>query len=259
MEFLHQIMLLVCQPIRISRIDCREIGIEQSIFLPFILENSPLKIYQMQQLAPLHTEIRTTVNDGSFQLQLYDGNGFMHLGNETQRLFIVAGIGEVQFRCKNLTGIISINIHGKGRQRKQVDAVSVFQCSQIGITHGHTNHVCHTGIISRRRPHPKEIMITPLDIEVVIIAKRIHNNMCPRTTVINITNNMQGINGKTLDQITHSYDKVIGTLGRNDGTDDDINIRMLIRIYSRFMQQLLNDIGKIFRQSFPHFGTGIFG
>ena len=183
----------------------------------------------------------------------------MHLRNEPQRLLVVTTVREIHLRCKDGTGIISIDIHGKRRQRQKIDAIPVFQRSQVGIAHGHADDIGHAGIVTRSGTHPQQVMIAPLNVKVVIVTERIHDDMSSRTAVINITHNVQGVNGQPLYQIAHSDYEIIGTFGRNDGTDDDIDISIFVRVNGRLVQQFLNDIGKIGRKSFPHFGTSIFG
>ena len=44
-------------------------------------------------------------------------------------------------------------------------------------------------------------MISPLNIEVMVIAQRIHDDMRARTTVVNIAYDMKRVNSQTLNQI----------------------------------------------------------
>ena len=56
------------------------------------------------------------------------------------------------------------------------------------------------------------------------------------TTVVYIAYDMKRVNGQTLNQIAHGYNKVIRALGRDYGADDDIDICVLIRLDRRFVQ-----------------------
>ena len=160
----------------------------------------------------------------------------MHLSNQTQSLLIIMSIGKVHFRHEDCARIIGIRIHCKSSQWKQIDSVSVFKCTQITIAHGHTYHVSDTTIITGSCSHPKNIMISPLNIEVVVITQCIHNDMCTGTTVVNITYDMKRINSQALNQITHSDNEIVGTLRSDNRADNYINISMLIRFDRRFVQ-----------------------
>ena len=60
--------------------------------------------------------------------------------------------------------------------------------------------------------------------------------MRTRTTVVDVTDNMQGVNSQPLNQVTHSNDEVICPLCCNNRTDNYIDISMFIRFDRRFMQ-----------------------
>ena len=85
-------------------------------------------------------------------------------------------------------------------------------------------------------------MISPLDVEIVIIAKRVHDDMRSRTTVVDIPHDMQGVNRQPLDKVTHGDDEIVRTLGRDNGADNYIDVSMFIRLHTRLMQQFLNDV-----------------
>ena len=169
----------------------------------------------------------------------------MHLCYQAQSLLIVIAVGEIHLRHKNSTRIICISIHGESCQRQQIDSITVFKSTQIAITHGHTYHIGYATIIAGSGSHPQNIMVAPLNVEVMIIAQSIHDDVCSGTTVVYIAYDMKRINRQPLNQITHGYNKVIRPLGRDNGTDNDIDISMLVGLDSRLMQQLLNDIGKL--------------
>ena len=166
----------------------------------------------------------------------------MHLGDQSQGFFVVGRIREIGFRSKDGTRIIRVHVHGKGCQRQKVDAIAIFQSSQIAVSHRHADHIRHTTRITCRCTHPKNIMVSPLDIEIMIIAQRVHNDMRTGATVINISDNMQRVDGQPLDQLTHGYNEGIGTFRTDYGTDDNIDVSMFIGFYTRLVEQLLYDV-----------------
>jgi AspT/YidE/YbjL antiporter-like protein len=100
----------------------------------------------------------------------------------------------------------------------------------------------HTTRIACRCTQPKNIMVSPLDIEIMIIAQRVHNDMRTGAAVINISDNMQRVDGQPLDQLTHGYNEGIGTFRTDYGTDDNIDVSMFIGFYTRLVEQLLYDV-----------------
>ena len=102
-------------------------------------------------------------------------------------------------------------------------------------------------------------MVSPLDIEVVIVAQGIHDNVWAGTSVKDISQNVKHVNGKPLYQVAESDDEVISPVGIDDGADNDIDVGLLVGVHAAFMQQLLNDVGELFGQSLAYFRAGIFG
>ena len=56
-------------------------------------------------------------------------------------------------------------------------------------------------------------MVSPLDIEMMVVAKCIHDDMGTRTTVVYIADHMQDIDRQPLYQVTHGDDEVFSTPG----------------------------------------------
>lgn len=85
-------------------------------------------------------------------------------------------------------------------------------------------------------------MVSPLDVEVMIVAKRVHDDVRTRSAVVDIAHDVQGVDRQPLDKVAHGYDEVVCPLGGDDRADDHIDIGMLVGLYGRFVQQLLNDV-----------------
>ena len=160
----------------------------------------------------------------------------MHLSYQAQSLLIIMSVGKIHLRHEDGARIIGIRIHCKSSQWKQIDSVSVFKRAQVAVAHGHTYHVGNTTIVTGSCPHPENIMISPLNIEVMVIAQRIHDDMRARTTVVNIAYDMKRVNSQTLNQIAHSDNEIVGTLGSDNRADNYIDISMLVRLDRRFVQ-----------------------
>ncbi len=236
MNLFYQFAFFFRQPVRIGRIYGREVGIAQSIFFSFVYKDATLKINLLQQFAVGHPKLRTTVDNFGLQFKLDNGNGFMHLSDQAQSLLIIMSVGKIHLRHEDGARIIGIRIHCKSSQWKQIDSVSVFKRAQVAVAHGHTYHVGNTTIVTGSCTHPENIMISPLNIEVMVIAQRIHDDMRARTTVVNIAYDMKRVNSQTLNQIAHSDNEIVGTLGSDNRADNYIDISMLVRLDGRFVQ-----------------------
>ena len=173
-------------------------------------------------------------------------------------LFFLSGITAGTLQSKALARIIRIGRNGKGRQRKQIDPISILQNVKIPISCTDTDHIRNTASLSGRSSHPQHVMISPLNIHTVVFHKLFHNNMRTRTSVINIPDNMQMIHDQPLDQLTERNDKFLRTAHPDNRIYNFIIIGFFIRKLRFLRNQLFNDISKIFGQCLPDFGTGIF-
>ena len=96
-------------------------------------------------------------------------------------------------------------------------------------------------------------MVTPLDIEVMVVAKCVHDDVGTRSTVVDVTDDVQQIDCQALDQVTHGDDEVVCAAGRDDRVDDLVYISRFVRLVARLVKQFLDDIGELLRQGLTHF------
>ena len=149
-------------------------------------------------------EFRSAHHQLPFQFELDDCNGLMHLLIQLQVLrVIVLSV----FNGKNIAVGIGISIHGKGGERNEIDAVAFLQGREIGITQGEADDIADAGIIARSSTHPQHIMIAPLDVPAVVAAHLVEDDMRTRTTVVDIAQDMQLVDGKALDDIGDGNDE----------------------------------------------------
>ena len=82
----------------------------------------------------------------------------------------------------------------------------------------------------------------------MILAQRVENDMCPLSAVVDVAKDMQLVDGQTLDDITNSNDKVVGTSGRDNGVDDAADIGGFVNIVGTLVHEFLDDVAKLLRQ-----------
>ena len=91
-------------------------------------------------------------------------------------------------------------------------------------------------------------MVSPCDVPRVISLKQVHDAVRARTTVVYITQYVQLVDGKTLDDIGNGHDEVVGTTCGNDGVDNYVDIVGLVLVFRPLVEQFLNDVGEVLRQ-----------
>lgn len=83
--------------------------------------------------------------------------------------------------------------------------------------------------------------------------------MCgPGPPVEDIAQDVKRVDGQPLDKVAQCHDEVIGTVCVDDGTDDDVDVCLLVGVHAAFVQQFLYDVGKFFGQGLAHFRAGVF-
>ena len=108
----------------------------------------------------------------------------------------------LSFQPETGTGVISISIHRKRSKRQQIDAISVFKDIQIAVSCTDTDHIGNASPLPGGGTHPQHIMISPLNINRMVLDQFFHDNMGARSSVVNITHNMKMVYRQPLDQLT---------------------------------------------------------
>ena len=174
------------------------------------------------------------------------------------RFHLLGVVYSAALQLKAGTGILSVCIHCKGCQRKKIDSVTVLQNVKISVTGADANHIGNAPSLPCCRPHPQDIMVSPLNIHGMMGHQLIHNQMRPRSPIVNISQNMQMIHNQPLNQAAESNDTLLHPAYPDNGLNNGIVIGFLIRHIDLFRNQLFNHIGKFRRQSLSHLGPGIF-
>ena len=101
-------------------------------------------------------------------------------------------------------------------------------------------------------------MITPLDIKIVVVAEVIHDMSCPRSAIEDITHNMQAIDYEVVNEMADGFQKILCLTRFDDGLDDGVVIHLSVGLCFRFMEELFDDVCKLFREQRAHFRAGVF-
>ena len=134
MQLVYHVLFFGCQLVRVCRIDSRHQAIPHFIFLVVQSENLLLEVNVMQQQSVFHFEFRSSPDYLSLKLELDYTDSLMHLCYHSQCL--VAVLCVIFLGIELCTRVVRIGFHGEGSEWQQIDAVSVFQCRQIAVSHG---------------------------------------------------------------------------------------------------------------------------
>jgi len=77
---------------------------------------------------------------------------------------------------------------------------------------------------------------------MVIVLQHIHDFVRPGSTVIDVTENMELVDGESLDDVGNGNNKGIGAPRVDDGVDNHVDICSLVRIFRALMEQFLDNV-----------------
>ena len=212
----------------------------------------------LQQTAPFHVPLGAAVEYLRLLLELDDADSLVHLGCQPHGL-IVQRVTRQQSWHELIARVVTIGLHRKCCQRYQIDAVAFFQRCQIGISQREPQHIADAGIVASSSTHPEHVMVAPLDVPRVILAQGVQYDVGPGPPVEDVAQDVQLVDGQTLDDVAYRNDKVVSTSRRDDRVYDDRHVCSLVNVIRTLVQQFLNDVCKLLRQRLAHFRTRIFG
>lgn len=87
----------------------------------------------------------------------------------------------------------------------------------------------------------------------MVVAKRIHDYVCPWPSVVDVAKDVQLINDQPLNDLAYCDDKVVGATSSDYSPYYCADIITFVLIVGTLMKQLLYYIGEILRQVLSYF------
>ncbi|MPM53103.1 hypothetical protein SDC9_99867 [bioreactor metagenome] len=164
----------------------------------------------------------------------------------------------VDFRHERFVAVLFVDHFRKRDQRTQRDPISILDDFQVVVTGRDADDVGHTGCRPARGTHPEDIMITPLDIQLVAIHESVDNFIRERASVVDVPDNMQVVDDQALDDMRDGSDQFCRAVQRDDGLDDLFVVILFVRHDCVFEKQLLDDMGVVGRDRLSDFRARVF-
>ena len=259
LDAVQHLLLLGGEPVGVRGVERGEALVPQLVRLPVQLDRPGLRVDAVQQQPVLHRELRPSPDDLPLELVLDDGDGLVHLRDEAHRLLVVRGLIGVQRGDEELAGVVGVRLHGEGGEGQQVDAVAVLEGRQVAVPQAHPHDVGDAPEAARGRPHPEDVVVAPLDVEVVVSAQGVHDDVRPRSPVVDVPDDVQLVDGEPLDEVADGNDEVVRPSRGDDGADDLVHVGRLVRLGGGLVQELLDDVGELGGQRLAYLGAGVLG
>ena len=191
-----------------------------------------------EQGAVFHSPFRVAPVKLTFELELDDGDSLMHLGDETQG-FVAQVLSFIRFGQERPAFVACIRLHGKGGEGHHVDAIALFERLRVGVTQRKAQQARHADWAARCRAHPEHVVVAPFDVQVMVVAERVHDEVGAGSPVVYVAEDVELVDGQALDQVAQGDDEVVRAAGRDDRVDDDVEIGLLVVVLDGLVKQFL--------------------
>ena len=228
-------------------------GVVHCIFLSFHLHFGVVSTDSRRHVSVRHFPFRVFVVECSLKFELDDRDGFVHLCHHAAGFFLQSVFLAELFRLERFALVFAVGFHGKGGERKEIDAVAFLQGSGVGIAQRETQHRRHAGRVSGCRSHPKNVVVSPLNVPVVVAAEAVHDEVRTGAAVIDVTEDVQAVDGKSLNQFAECDDETFGASRFDDGANNHADISLFVVVVRTFVKEFFDDIGKLLGEAFAHF------
>ena len=212
LHLLHDVGLFLGQHIGLGAIDGWEEGVEQRMFDTADIEHAPRIIDLIEQQAVFHQILRPPLDELALELELDDGDRLLHLRHQAD--FIAGEIfARVHLGAEQAARIVLVGFHGERGQRQEADPVTVAQRFHVAVAQRAAHHVGDAGLAPGGRAHPQDVVVAPLDVDLMMLHQVVKNEVRPRPTVVNVTDDVQLLDGQALDQFGQAGDEHHGAAG----------------------------------------------
>src|SRR5699024_6773000 len=123
----------------------------------------------------------------------------------------------------------------KDAQRPQGNAVAGFDYIQVVVADGVAQHRGNQSPGAGGGAHPQNVVVAPLNVHIVGLHERIHNNIRPGAPVEDIAYNVQLVHDQVLDDLADGPNDVGGLTNLDGGVDD---ILILVPAGTAFLCQM---------------------
>ena len=100
-------------------------------------------------------------------------------------------------------------------------------------------------------------MVAPLDVDVVVLRQRVHDEVRALAPVVDIAQDVQAVDGEPLDEVAQGGDELVGAVGGDDGADDAVEVVLLVVAVAGLVEQFLDDVGELAWQGLAHLRAGV--
>ena len=190
-KLVHDFLFAGAELVGVGDVEQRwQVLVEQFIDLAIEGNCAVFGINLIEHQAVIHMVFGMTTNDLTFEFELDDGDGLVHLGHQLSRTLQTRIVVEV-LGLPDGARVIAIDLHSEVGERQKIDAVTLFKCLDIGITDRDAEHRCNESEVAGSCSHPFDVVVAPLDVEIVVARECVHDFPSTGTTIEDVAYNVE--------------------------------------------------------------------
>ena len=195
--------------------------------------------------------MRATFDDLAFQLELDDRHRLLHLRHEAdflagERAFLR------NFRDEQVARIILVGLEGERCEGQQTDTVAVFQRLHVAVAQAGADYIGDTRFAASGAAHPQNVVISPLDIDLVVFHQRIKDKVRTGAAIIDVADDVESFNCQVSNQFSQTCDEGQRAAGRHDRFDLALVIRRFVFDAFLIVEQFFDGFGHRLGQKIPY-------
>ena len=184
------------------------------------------------------------------KLELYDAYRLVHLRYYRVAVILIS-VRVRALRREAFAGIVLIDAHGKHRQRPDVYPVAVLKEVVVVVAQADAHGVCDAAAVPRRGPHPENVVVAPLDIDIALLLQLVYHQMRAVAAVEYIADDVQLIDDRVLHKVAQRNDELVGSAYVYDRVYDLAVIFLFVEVLAAGGHKLGYDVLEVFRQHLP--------
>ena len=215
---------LLRERVGIFGVDRRKVGALQRIASLAEHDVGGVVVDLVEEAAALHLEVGIPRDQLAFELQ-HDHRDRLLRGAD--------GVG------------VRIDARREERQGTQADAVAALQDVGVVVAQAVPHDARNADLASRCRAHPHDVVVAPLDIDVVIVEEHVEDRVGTATAVEEIADDVQAVDGEPLDEHAERLDEARAAVDLHDRREEAAMVLRLRRVLLGARVKKLDDDGLV--------------
>ena len=257
-KLIHDLLFARTEVVGVGDVEQRgQVLVEQLIHLSVEGDGACTRVDLVEHQAVVHLVFGMATDDLSFELELDDGDGLVHLGHELCGTLETRVVVEILGLPKS-AGVVAIDFHGEVGEGEQVDAIAFLKGLDVGVAYRYAEHGGDECEVAGGCTHPFDVVVAPLQVEVVVTREGVHDLPGSRTTVEDIADDVELVDDETVDEVADGDDERLASTDFDHGVDDGVVVVLPVGFALCLIEEFGDDVGEFGFEEFLELRTRVF-